>query len=368
MGYIDADSHVVECEHTWDFFDPAERDYRPRMDGGFWAVEDLCVQWPSPKVLRQIDGVYPDGAVDLRDPPARIRYMDDLGVDVQVLFPTYLLNVEARNPVVQAALSRSYNRWLAETTADSGGRLAWIVDVPALNTPRALEELEFGKEHGAVGVYLRAIGHHRGMGDPVYLPIYEKAQDLDLTVAAHVGGDYHVIRSQPSAVLNTIVMPVPAAFGSVLLAGLTKRFPRLRWGFVEAGATWLPFVLQETFRAGEDGTARRFGDWRAAAAEALAEAQLYVAVQMDDDLPYLLTFAGEDRLVHGTDFGHLDLGSDPNGLHMIASRADIDPIVARKMVNDNARSLYGIDAAFTPAPPPSIAGPAIPPRLLAQLA
>src|SRR5262249_27738430 len=160
------------------------------------------------------------------------------------------------------------------------------------------------------------------------LPILEKAQDLDLTIAAHVGGDYHVIRSQPSAVLHTIVIPVPAAFGSVLHAHLPQRFPRLRWAFVEAGGTWLPFVLQETFRAGEDGTARRFGDWRAAAAEALADAQLYVAVQMDDDLPYLLSFAGEDRLVHGTDFGHLDLGSDPNGLHLVASRSDIDPVVA----------------------------------------
>src|SRR5262249_20568706 len=154
----------------------------------------------------------------------------------------------------------------------------------------------------------------------------------------HVGGDYHQIRSQPSAVLDTIVLPVPAAFGSVLHAGLPDRFPRLRWAFVEAGATWLPFVLQETFRAGKDGTAPRFGDCRAAAPGALADAQLYVTAQMDDALPYLLTFAGEDRLVHGTDFGHVDLGSAPNGLHMIATRADLDPTVARKIVDDNARS------------------------------
>ncbi len=24
MGYIDSDAHVVECDHTWDFFDPNE--------------------------------------------------------------------------------------------------------------------------------------------------------------------------------------------------------------------------------------------------------------------------------------------------------------------------------------------------------
>ncbi len=26
---IDADAHVVESDHTWDFIDPSERQYRP---------------------------------------------------------------------------------------------------------------------------------------------------------------------------------------------------------------------------------------------------------------------------------------------------------------------------------------------------
>jgi predicted TIM-barrel fold metal-dependent hydrolase len=339
----------------WDFFDPNEEYLKPLIDDGYWTVEDLCKAWPSPDMERAVKA-FPFGTVQLDDPAARIDYMDKLGIDVQVIYPTYQLIVEAINPLRQAAISRSYNRWLAETTSESNGRLAWAIDAPVSAMDRCLEELEFGKEHGAVAVFVRGLGHDRSLSDPSLTPMYEKAQDLDLAITIHVSGDIRKLGRARGSFLHTIVQPVPSAFWTVIVAGLPKRFPRLRWGFLEAGASWLPYVLQETFRADESGIFRSFSDWRAAAGDTLEDQQLYVAVQMDDDLPYLLDFAGENRFVHGTDFGHLDLGSDPNGLHIVANRTDIDPAVARKIVDDNARRLFGIDPAFTPAPPPTLEG------------
>jgi predicted TIM-barrel fold metal-dependent hydrolase len=148
-------------------------------------------------------------------------------------------------------------------------------------------------------------------------------------------------------------MPVPGAFYAVLRGELARRFPRLRWAFLEAGASWLPFVLQETFRGDETGALRSFRDWRKAAIQAFEEQPLFVSAQIDDDLSYLLQLTGPGRLVHGTDFGHLDLGSDPNGLQLVASRSDLDPQIAAQIVDDNARRLYAIDPEFQPAPPPS---------------
>ena len=51
--------------------------------------------------------------------------MDEFGVDVQVLFPTWWLLYPVSSPAAEAAMYRSYNRWIAEGTADSGGRLQW---------------------------------------------------------------------------------------------------------------------------------------------------------------------------------------------------------------------------------------------------
>jgi predicted TIM-barrel fold metal-dependent hydrolase len=224
---------------------------------------------------------------------------------------------------------------------------------------RALQELEFGKEHGAVSVFLLGQNHALSIADPSMLPLYEKAQDLDLAVTVHVGGDQRASQRQPGNFLHSSIMPVPGAFYAALRLGLPKRFPGLRWAFLEAGASWLPFVLQETFRADETGALRSFKDWRAQAIQAFDEQQLMVAAQMDDDLHYLLGLTGPDHLVYGTDFGHLDLGSDPNGLHIVATRSGVDSAVARKIVDDNGRRLYGIDPAFQPAPPATTEGPVL---------
>jgi predicted TIM-barrel fold metal-dependent hydrolase len=222
--------------------------------------------------------------------------------------------------------------------------------------------MTFGKEHGAVSVLIRHLGHDRALGDENLIPIYEKALDLDLAITVHTGSEWHpqgILSRSPTAYLHHVILTVPGALWSALKADLPQRYPKLRIGFLEAGAMWLPHVLQEKFRQdekflGEEEGAtfqERRNQWRQTAIDALQEYELYVAVHMDDDLPYLLTYGTENRLVHGTDFGHLDAGSDPNGPNMIATRADIDRNVAHKIVDENARRLYGIDPSFTPAPP-----------------
>jgi hypothetical protein len=60
--------------------------------------------------------------------------------------------------------------------------------------------------------------------------------------------------------------------------------------------------------------------------------------------------------VYGTDYGHLDIGSDPDGLHVMTNRPDIDPAIARKIVDANGRRLLGIDPSFQPAPAPTVTG------------
>jgi predicted TIM-barrel fold metal-dependent hydrolase len=333
----------------------------PVINGRYWAIQDLLMEWPAPSLKHWLDTVFPPGSVDLTAPAARLEYMDEVGVDVQVLYPTFWNVASVTSPLREAALSRSYNRWLAQATSDSGGRLAWAVHVPLRTMDRALQELDFGKEHGAVSVYMHGQNHGMTMDDPYLLPLFEKAQDLELAIGIHTGSEGRLLHRERGAILHASIMPVAAALYAVLSGALHKKLPRLRWAFLEAGATWIPFVLQEIFRGTEGALPRSFkgqsfNDWRAAGVDAFAEHGLFVAAQMDDDLPYLLSFTGTDHLVYGTDYGHLDVGSDPNGLHVVANRTDVDPIAARKIVDDNGRRLYGIDPAFQPAPAPATQG------------
>ncbi len=348
MGYIDCDTHVMETAQTWDYFDPSETQYKPVINDGYWQTEDYLVQWPGPMAKHWDGEVFP--ALDLVDIGGRLQYMDDFGIDAQMMYTTWWLLYPASNPIIEAALHRSYNRWLAERTADAGGRLKWAAMAPMRTMDRAYQEIEFAKEHGASSVFLQPQNHGMSLANPTMFPLYEKAQDLDLAITVHVGTDLRIVRRDPGHFLYSGVMVLPGAFAALLRGRLTERFPNLKWAFVEGGSSWVPYVLRETYRSDATGAYRGFKDWWPQARDALEGKQLFIATQLEDDVRETVELVGPDCLVYGTDYGHLDLGSDPGGLHTMANRPDIDPAVARKIVDTNARKLLGIDPQFTPAP------------------
>ena len=94
MLTIDADAHVLETEQTWESMDGAEHKYRPRIveaTGGeskdeYWLV-DGTLRLKSGNVGRNT----PQASREMRDVPARLKHMDELGVSIQVLYPTLFL-------------------------------------------------------------------------------------------------------------------------------------------------------------------------------------------------------------------------------------------------------------------------------------
>jgi len=225
---------------------------------------------------------------------------------------------------------------------------------PVQTMERAMEELEFGKEHGAASVFLLGQNHGMSLADPTMFPLYAKAQDLDLTISVHVGGDLRDSRRQPGNALHANMMTSPGAFFALLWGRVMDQFPQLRWSFLEAGASWVPYVLRETFRADRTGAFRSFRDWHESAMEVIRGRQFTISCQIDDDIPYLVDLLGPDVLIHGTDYGHLDLGSDPDGMHVISAELGLDPDLVRKIVDTNGRSAFNIDPSFTPAPAPTV--------------
>ena len=114
---IDADAHVIESEETWEYMEGEERKFKPRMvapsqessEDEFWLIDER-VHIKSRNVGRDT----PMASRELRDVGERLKHMDELGVDTQVLYPTVFLMPVTTRIDVEVALCRSYNRWLAE--------------------------------------------------------------------------------------------------------------------------------------------------------------------------------------------------------------------------------------------------------------
>ena len=75
------------------------------------------------------------------------------------------------------------------------------------------------------------------------------------------------------------------------------------------------------------------------------DSQFYVACDSSDDLPYILQFGTEDRLMVGTDYTHADQSAELDALDIIERKAASEEIpseVARKILDDNPRRFYGL--------------------------
>src|SRR4030095_12312289 len=54
---------------------------------------------------------------ELEDVPGRLAHMDKMGVDMQVIFPTFFIRYNTNNAEAEWALTTTYNRWLAAKRA-----------------------------------------------------------------------------------------------------------------------------------------------------------------------------------------------------------------------------------------------------------
>lgn len=357
MPTIDADAHVVESEHTWDFMEPGDQKYRPTIvmprdqpGRSHWFIDGkLRGLGPFPVLTAQEaeatsqrlgrNVAVPQEARDMENVEARLRHMDQLGIDVQVLHPTIFIEQVADRPDVEVAICKGYNRWLAHIWEQGGGRLRWSCPLPLLDMSAALEELDFAQAHGSCAVLMRGIEGDRLHQDPYFFPMYEKASRLNIPILVHIGNanptiaDFFAQRN-PSG-FSRFRLPSVAAFHAIVMTGLPLQFPQLRIGFVEQASQWIPYVIQDLRR-------RFMGQGKPFPENLLRDYRMYVSCETDDDVSYVLKYAGDDNLVIGTDYGHTDQSSEVEALRILKEKGGITHEQYRKITDDNPRALYGM--------------------------
>jgi len=357
---VDADAHVIETDVTWQYLEPNEKKYRPQLvtsssgsDKQYWVVDGKVV---GPPILTDTDReverksttsarniATPAAARKMEDIPLRLDHMSQLGIDTQVLHNSIFIEQITERPDVEIALCRSWNRWLAEIWREGGNRLRWTCVLPTLSLEIALSEIRFAKDNGAVGVCLPPFDRSLMILDEYYYPIFSRSQELDLPIIIHVANnDPALMRSLKtrSGLLGGFAsfrIPTVIACYGLLTSEIPSIFPSLRWGFIEASAQWIPWVLHESAR-------RRAITYSKEDNPFVAE-NIYVSTQIGDDYQYIIDAIGEDRLVLGTDYGHTDTSSEVDAISQFAALS-IDSKFQEKVLCTNPRRLYGLSPLF----------------------
>lgn len=335
MPTIDADAHVIESEETWSYISdeklkpcliqPAGRPQNWLIDGRVFN-RGVNVNRELPEAIRE-----------MRDIEGRLKHMDELAIDVQVLYPSLFLRPLTSKAEVELAICQSYNRWLTDVCSRGRGRLRWVAVVPLIDMASAVAEVEFARANGACGVFMRGLIGDRRLSHPFFFPLYEAAEKADIPICVHAStGNFDWVQLfDGENGFMRFKVPVLSAFHSIVHDGIPKKFPTLRFGFIEVRAQWVPYMAVEI--------AKRFErDNKAVARSLIRDNHAYVACQTDDDLPYVLKYSGEDNIVIGSDYGHNDTSSEIEALRTLKKKGEVEPRIIDKILYDNAKALYGL--------------------------
>jgi len=212
---FDADAHAMMCPKMWEELPAAYAARRPRpvriedsADLGRWTngwlIEGRLLPGPfgpgaqpgnEPKrVLREFgapeSGHFSIGSITLADPQARIRDLDEAGVDAQMLFPTTLYARMTAEAGFEAALFRCYNRYMARQCAFDSKRLKWGGLLPMRDAHQAFEAIEEMQKLGASAAVVFGTVGDRLLSHSSFLPIWEKFASTGLPLCVHMGMSY----------------------------------------------------------------------------------------------------------------------------------------------------------------------------------
>jgi uncharacterized protein len=365
---VDSDSHVMEPADLWlRYLEPEFRDRAIRVERRE-GVEHLVIGEVSvlQGALAALGGAHLDRVAAFMgglsyaegceraswDPIARATLLDSWKVDVGVLFPTIgLLPFPTDDAPLASAYCRAYNRWQMDFSRDARGRAAPIAVVNWQDVEAAAQELRTCFEAGFRGVFVPPeVIDGRRPSDPHFDPLWRLIEEAQVPGCLHVivrfapgsgpFGPWHA--SRPGLLfgfaLGATSQLIPA-LAAMVTDRLFERFPRLKVLCVEAGCGWAAYLMDRL-------------DEKYEAFHALAPLPMrpsayirrncwFVAEPGERTIGPMLELVGEDRILWGSDYPHIDSTlAAPDQIR--ASIAGLSPSRQAAVLGENARKLFGL--------------------------
>jgi predicted TIM-barrel fold metal-dependent hydrolase len=367
----DADSHIMELPGTINrYIDPKFRDAFVEKTGR----KDVLPEWFAKAAEKQRDPEFRAGAeanILLRKnyealgafvADDRPKTLDYLGFTSQLVFTTACLSNFGLEQMGEVDLSveaaRAHNRMMAEFCAVDR-RLLATGYVPLIDRKRAPE---IAREALALGCKALVIPSRHPPGfSPSHVeldPLWAVAEEAGVPILFHVGGEEKMHRDYlenglpfvkdfhggdenfTSLTFMAIPLSVWQTLSVLVIDGVFDRFPRLKWGAIELGASWLPSLMKFLDSGvAAFGKEERLQKLSAKPSEILKR-QFRATPYPHEDVRWILENTSEDMVLFSSDFPHIEGGRNP--LKRFNDNLDgVSETVRRKFYRDNFIDLMG---------------------------
>jgi predicted TIM-barrel fold metal-dependent hydrolase len=192
--------------------------------------------------------------------------LDEIGIDFAIVYPTAGLRLpRIKDDATRRAVIRAYNIVSAEYFSGLGDRLTPAAIIPMHHPEEAIAELEFvtsqlGSKVGMFGSGMSRRIPAATANDPIsekfdvcydvlaidseydYDPVWRKCVEVRIAPTFHSSASGQGLRNSPSNFVYNHIGHFAAAghavAKAVFLGGVTRRFPELRFAFLEGGVGW----------------------------------------------------------------------------------------------------------------------------------
>lgn len=285
------------------------------------------------------------------------RELDELHVDRAIIFPDHLLMLaKLPNADWAASLARAYNQWLEERwLAEDETLLGAIVVAPQDPEGSAADIRRRAGRRGWCCVYLPACAVDPLYGNRRYNPIYEAACEVGLPVVLHSVTTVHPTFPFQLQVFETATARHSVAHPWSMMANLTSmletgvfvRYPELKVAVMEAGMSWMPFLLMRLDKEFSEKR-RDLSILKKRPSEYLRDVwvgtqPIEEPVDRRDILKVMELFDGDNKLVFASDWPHHDFDHP----QYVAGLPFSDE-VRRKVMGLNAADLFGLEVPEGP--------------------
>ncbi|MDF2998086.1 MAG: amidohydrolase 2 [Xanthobacteraceae bacterium] len=282
-----------------------------------------------------------DRTVAMTDIGDRMKVLDKLGIDIQVVAPPPFQCYYTVAPEYAVPATRMVNDGVAAFVAKRPDRLAGLGTVALQDPSSAVAELERAvKQLGLKGVQLLTNVDGRELSSPEFEPVFAKAEELGALIMIHPNGFTGGERFSRFYFSNVIGNPLETtvALHYLIFDGVLERHPRLKLLAVHGGG-FLPAYsgrIDHAWGARKDSN----GGLPRPPSEYLRRVYFDTVVFTPHQLKYLVETYGPDKIVLGTDYPFDMAEYDPVG-HVLSVESFTDEVRA-KIGGGTAKALLGL--------------------------
>jgi predicted TIM-barrel fold metal-dependent hydrolase len=281
---------------------------------------------------------------------SRLQDMDEQGVDVQILYPTFagqMLGREFHDTALLAACCRAYNDWAAEYSSAETKRLRWAAILPMQHVEAAVAEADRAAANGAVSFYVRPNPvKGRSIFNEDYLPLWTEVEKLGMPISTHDSASSSVpsfgdrMSTHTSGHILSHPFEAMAAMAGLIWYGVLERLPKLKVVHVEADGGWVPYWLQRMEQHWNfSGNAEH--EYLTMRPTEYFKRNFFVAFRGDEPtLKPAVELLGDDNFVWDTDYPHGD-GTFPWGLQKFLEQP-ISESSKRKILWENPARAFNL--------------------------